>query len=122
MIKFIQLTDTHLVKPDTLLFGIDGWDRLEKAVASINAHHADADFLVLTGDITEDGEAEAYKNAPAILDKLPCPYYLMLGNHDNRITAKQMLPSLAWSEHGFLQYDFARERKRVHFLRYLARW
>ncbi len=34
MVKFIQLTDTHLVKPDEMLFGIDGWDRLEKAVAS----------------------------------------------------------------------------------------
>ncbi len=107
MVKFIQLTDIHLVKPNEILFGIDVWDRLEKAVTSIATHHADADFLVLTGDLTDMGEPQAYRALPSILDKLPCPYYLMLGNHDNRVTAQKMMPSLAWTNDGFLQYDFA---------------
>ncbi|MCH9852391.1 MAG: phosphodiesterase [Alphaproteobacteria bacterium] len=116
MVKFIQLTDTHLVKPDEKLFGIDGWDRLEKAVASIVTHHADADFVVLTGDITEAGEAQAYQALPSVLDKLPCPYYLMLGNHDSRAIAQQMMPSLAWTNDGFLQYHFALDNHAFIFL------
>ena len=49
--KFIQLTDTHVIA-EGLLYGQDPAERLAMAVASINAEHADAAFVILTGDMT----------------------------------------------------------------------
>ncbi|MDB4170329.1 hypothetical protein N9747_10080 [Planktomarina sp.] len=57
--KFIHLTDTHVIG-DGLLYGQDPAARLGAAVASINAEHGDAGFVVLTGDMTHWGDAAAY--------------------------------------------------------------
>ena len=57
--KFIHLTDTHVIG-DGLLYGQDPAARLGAAVASINAEHGDAGFVVLTGDMTHWGDAVAY--------------------------------------------------------------
>ena len=106
MIKIIHISDTHLIAPSKKLFGIDGWNRLEKAIASINQHHQDADFLVLTGDITDAGDEQAYRAFIPAMQQLCCPYYLLIGNHDNRETMQNIMPDLQWNPDGFLQYDF----------------
>ena len=51
--KFIHLTDTHLVAPGRELHGLDPARRLETCAARIAARHADAAFCVLTGDFAE---------------------------------------------------------------------
>ena len=56
---FIHHTDTHGVGLG-LLYGHDPAERLAQAVASINAEHGDADFAIVTGDVTLWGDAAAY--------------------------------------------------------------
>lgn len=60
--KLIQITDTHLVGPALRLYGLDPRARLDAAVADINHHHADAELVIVTGDLTHWGEVDAYRN------------------------------------------------------------
>jgi 3',5'-cyclic-AMP phosphodiesterase len=82
--KIIQVTDLHLPEPGTLLFGLDPVVRLEICIDHINRNHADADLVVMSGDLANDGERAAYVALKDTLAKLRPPCRLMLGNHDDR--------------------------------------
>jgi 3',5'-cyclic AMP phosphodiesterase CpdA len=107
MLKFIHLTDTHLVHPGRALYGTDPMWRLQQAVASIQAEHSDAAFVIVTGDLTHRGEAEAYAALREVLSPLPMRVHLLLGNHDDR---GRFLNAFAADTHvdenGFVQYAF----------------
>jgi Icc protein len=79
--KFIHLTDPHLTASGEL-FELNGDRRLRDAVASINRRHADAELVMITGDIAHWGEPEAYKRARDIFGGLAMPWYPLIGNHD----------------------------------------
>jgi 3',5'-cyclic AMP phosphodiesterase CpdA len=82
-VKFIQLTDTHVIGGDRLLFGANPARRLRLAVDSINREHADAAFVIVTGDMTHWGDAEAYEAFNEQIGRLQMPVHLMVGNHDD---------------------------------------
>lgn len=100
--KIIQVTDLHLVKPGELLCGLDPLDRLQKCIENINEHHADADMVIFTGDLSDTGGKETYQVLATELEKLAVPYRLMLGNHDNRDVFMETFPSII-PESGFIQ-------------------
>ena len=102
--KVIQLSDPHLMAPGGLLYGSDPLARLGACLADIGSNHADADLVVISGDLTNDGERAAYaalRETGAILS--PCR--LMLGNHDDRTLFLEMFPD-AVAERGFVQSVF----------------
>lgn len=82
--KFIHLTDLHLTAPGEKLWGLDPHERVAAAFDDIARHHADAERVIITGDLTETGDASAYAALKEMLTRLPCPAHLMLGNHDER--------------------------------------
>ncbi|MGB8314102.1 MAG: phosphodiesterase [Aestuariivirga sp.] len=82
--KFIHLTDLHLVPPTQKLWGLDPFARLELCLADIEKYHGDAAFCAISGDLTERGEAATYKALQARLKTFSLPVHLMLGNHDDR--------------------------------------
>lgn len=102
--KFIHLTDTHLIEPGALLYGQDPCARLQAAVRSINAEHADAQFCLITGDLAHWGQAEAYAALQGVLAALTVPVHLMLGNHDDRLRFQAQFPAVPRDEAGFVQY------------------
>ena len=59
--KFIHVTDLHLVAEDELLWGLKPIETLDACLADIARHHADAAFVAITGDLTERGEVAAYQ-------------------------------------------------------------
>ena len=61
--KFIHLSDTHLLPRSQLVHGIDVCARLEAAVDSICEKFADAEFCMMTGDIADLGDRESYLDA-----------------------------------------------------------
>jgi 3',5'-cyclic AMP phosphodiesterase CpdA len=85
-LKFILMSDLHLVPEGELSMTLDTAARLEIAVETINARYADADFCVLAGDLADLGQAEAYRRLQAIIAKLAIPVHITLGNHDDRPT------------------------------------
>ena len=102
--KLIHVTDPHLVAPPAQLMGIDGRARLAQAVVSINAHHADAELCVVTGDLTHWAEPEAYRAFVEIMSGLAVPWRPLIGNHDTRAALAAAMPDLPWDATGFLQY------------------
>jgi len=101
--KLIHLTDTHLVEPDQILYGLNPLERLNLAVASINSLHADADLVVITGDLTHLGQLGAYHALHESLTALKPAYTLILGNHDNRELFRSVFSEALEDENGFVQ-------------------
>ena len=102
--KFLQISDLHLMGGNALLYGLNPQDRLRACVSHINLHHADADFAVFTGDLTQTGTLEAYAALKSILSELSIPFHLMVGNHDDRENFKVAFPKAPADPNGFIQF------------------
>jgi 3',5'-cyclic AMP phosphodiesterase CpdA len=102
--KFIQITDTHIVPPGDRLHHLVPSERLEACVESVNEYHSDAEFCVLTGDLVDKGDDEGYRELRRILSKLKVPFHPMIGNHDCRETFLFSFPEVEADESGFVQY------------------
>jgi len=107
VLKFIHLTDTHLVQRGRALYGSDPAWRLRQAVASINAEHGDARFVIVTGDLAHWGEPEAYAALHDELRELALPVHLLIGNHDERQAFRRAFDATPTDADGFVQYAFS---------------
>ncbi|MBR0655739.1 metallophosphoesterase [Plastoroseomonas arctica] len=105
---FLHLTDPHIAPPDELLFGQDTNARFAAAVAAIAAEAATTPFAfaILSGDLARDGEPDAYRELARMLEALPCPTHLMLGNHDDRAAFAAAFPDTPLDVNGFCQQAF----------------
>ena len=104
--KFIHLTDTHVIGGGRRLYGADPARRLALAVDNINSEHGDAAFVVLTGDMTHWGDADAYGAFRGEIERLAMPVHLMVGNHDDTEAFSDHFPSAPRDENGFVQFAF----------------
>ncbi|WP_424932099.1 metallophosphoesterase [Amaricoccus macauensis] len=96
MLKFVVISDLHLVPRGALSLGIDTAERLEKAIEHVNTHHSDAAFCIFAGDLTDDGDRPSYERLSRKLAHIAMPFYLTLGNHDDRPTFLEVFgPGLA---------------------------
>lgn len=95
--KFALLTDLHVTHAGT------AEEDLLRAVKQINASK-DIDFVLVTGDITEEGDRESLQKAKNALDKLNVKYYAVLGNHET-----------TWSESGMTAFGDIFGSERVQF-------
>lgn len=114
--KIIQLTDTHLMPPGVLAQGIDPEARLRAAMADIRDRHGDADLLVVTGDLCNDGDPAAYALLRDILQPAPCPMRLLLGNHDSRPDFVAAFPDQPRDASGYVQSVLDTDHGRLLFL------
>jgi len=111
--KFVQVTDLHLVPHGGPLFDTDPVERLRLCLADITVHHGDAEFVVFTGDLAHHGEVGAYEILRRELESFPIPVYFTLGNHDDRRNFRTVFPEAATDPHGFLQVALDTPRARV---------
>lgn len=80
-----QLSDFHVRPPGTLFADVvDTQAMLAAAIDAVLALHPRPDAVLLTGDLTNDGEPEAYAALRPELARLPMPTYAIPGNHDDR--------------------------------------
>lgn len=86
--KIIHITDLHCVGEDERLFGKKPYKTIRACVEDINANHMDASFVLITGDLVNSPSIEAYETLKAELDRLRVPFYIVVGNHDDRIMLK----------------------------------
>lgn len=83
MAVFAQITDFHLRPPGVFTLGTVDADRFTaSAIAAIVARHDDLDAVLVTGDIAELGEDEAYTRAEMLLARFAVPVLVAPGNHD----------------------------------------
>ncbi len=76
-----QLSDTHLVADSSALLG--GHNTTSNLVAVMHALPPRVDVMVVTGDIAEDGTAEAYRRALSLTEQRAEQRYFLAGNHDD---------------------------------------
>ncbi len=107
MLKFIHLTDTHLVARGENLYELNPALRIRAAIDSINSEHPDAAFVMITGDLAHWGEPMAYLALKEELQRLVVPVHLLIGNHDDRVAFRQSFPETATLGDAYIQYAFA---------------
>ncbi|CDZ68151.1 3',5'-cyclic adenosine monophosphate phosphodiesterase CpdA [Neorhizobium galegae bv. orientalis] len=101
--RIIHVTDTHLIAPGNLLFGIDPMQRLEAVLRKIEADFSDADLCVISGDLADAGEPKAYQMLRNRLATFPIATRLWIGNHDDRGNFRSVFPEAATDNDGFIQ-------------------
>ena len=77
--------------------------RLQKALAQLLNQPELPDMLVLSGDLTDRGDAESFARLAYTLRECPFPVYPLVGNHDARDTLLRAFPNCP-SADGFIQY------------------
>ena len=91
---FLQLSDLHLAPPGTLLAGVDPMRQMRSVLARIERLELSPAFIVISGDLTDDGSAESYEVVNEVLTELAgrsTPVLLALGNHDDRATFRRVV-------------------------------
>ncbi|MCF3639144.1 phosphodiesterase [Rhizobium sp. TRM95111] len=109
MTKLIVFTDLHMTPEGTRIIGLDPHQRLKAGLDHVNLHHADADSVIFTGDLTHRADAPSYVRLKGLIDTLLPPSAITIGNHDSRELFRQHFPDVAADEEGFVQraIDFA---------------
>lgn len=78
--NFALITDIHISSNPTSV------EDLENTVNQIN-NTQNIDLVLVTGDITENGDFKSLEIAKSILDKLRIKYYIIAGNHETKWSA-----------------------------------
>ena len=85
-ICIVQISDTHVCVPGCLLKNrFDSNYALQRAVEIINSEDYTIDYLLITGDLVEEGLEDEYAHLKNILKRLNrnIPVLFCLGNHDD---------------------------------------
>jgi len=101
--KFIHISDLHIQEDNLPLYGLDPCFRFELAIKSIEKNHSDAEFVVITDDLTSYGSQGAYEILSKILSKTKLRIYPILGNHDKRDKFLKHFPDFKSGD--FIQYS-----------------
>lgn len=96
--KFALVTDIHInpYSPTSI-------EDLQNSVQQINKMDS-LDFVLVTGDITDDGDRASLLIAKKNLDQLKIKYYIIMGNHETK-----------WSESGMTDFQEIFGPERVEF-------
>lgn len=86
MVRFVHISDTHFCANPH--FNIDGAQHTPMIGAQALIHQINTlpfapDFVLHTGDVTDDGAEESYHVAREALSAIPYPVYYLPGNHDH---------------------------------------
>jgi 3',5'-cyclic AMP phosphodiesterase CpdA len=104
--KLVHISDIH-IDPNPIL-GIDPVANFRACLGHVAAHHADADRIVITGDLTHHGAAESYEMLRSILDDSPLEGAraprLLIGNHDRRDAFRKVFPEAVTDGNGHVQW------------------
>ena len=96
-ILLAQLTDTHLLaKPTAQLRGCNPWQTFNTVLQTVA--QCQPDGLLLTGDLAEQGELDAYKQLVEAISPLPMSTSWLPGNHDHLATLQQVFQQLPTSQ------------------------
>lgn len=94
IIKLVQLTDTHLfAAEDGSLLSVNTNDSFSAVVEAIHQQDFDFEFLLATGDISQDHSEVSYQRFAQGIERLEKPCFWLPGNHDYKPSMGSVLPS-----------------------------
>lgn len=92
-VYFVHITDTHIgPTPDYVPHGHPSLPCAQRVVEIINNLPIKPDFVVHTGDVVTDPEADSYLLAAETFSRLNLPIYYVNGNHDTADYIRRYLP------------------------------
>ena len=92
-VRLVQITDCHLLAdPAERLGGVDTEATLAAVIERVRAEAPPPDAVLATGDLSQDGTAEAYRRIKALFARLDPPVHCLPGNHDDAPTLAEVLP------------------------------
>ncbi|MQY19699.1 phosphodiesterase [Nocardia macrotermitis] len=90
-----HFSDTHLIGEGALYDAVDAVERLRGLLAQAEASRITPDAIVFTGDLTDQGEPDAYDRLRALVEplaeQLGAPVVWVPGNHDDRAALRERL-------------------------------
>lgn len=94
--SLLHLSDTHLLGDNRTLFGVLKTEaKLDALFERVGASGVDVTAIVITGDLTDLGEADAYERLSTIVtphaQALGADVVWVMGNHDERAPFSQVL-------------------------------
>jgi 3',5'-cyclic-AMP phosphodiesterase len=109
MIRVTQFSDCHFTTSTEPTYGGLGYNTTE-AWGAIFAHafaQLLPDVVVVTGDIADRGRAEEYELARTLLQRIPVPVNVVIGNHDQNDTFNAHLSIAPSQQFGDWLFIFA---------------
>lgn len=92
-----QISDLHIKAGGRLSYRkVDTLGALNAAVAQLNTLTPRPDAVVITGDLTDFGEAAEYTQVRRVLDTLTLPWFAIAGNHDSRPAFCEAFKDCGW--------------------------
>jgi len=101
-----QITDMHVMAAGQKAFGrVDVNANLAAILRRLAAHDPRPDLVLVTGDMTFDGDEAEYAALAEIMAGCDIPFHVMPGNHDNRARIRAAFPGHDYLPGGaFLHY------------------
>ncbi|KVO71415.1 metallophosphatase [Burkholderia ubonensis] len=103
-----QISDLHIKRPGQLAYQrVDTAAALARCIVRLNALEPRPDAVLITGDLVDFGRDDEYRHLRDLLAPLEIPYYLMVGNHDDRAALRRAFADRPeWQDGEFVQYAF----------------
>jgi Icc protein len=129
--SFVHLTDTHIMAGGKWLTPSGAWEydttaSLQQVIEAVNTLAPRPAFAVIGGDLvspdlldrhrvwTPEEYESSYSSLQELLGALPCPTYLLMGNHDNRVAFRRIFGNAGVAPDAPHYYSF--DYQAYHFV------
>ena len=113
-----QISDLHVMPKGRLAYDrVDTAALLRRAIAQLNRLDPQPDMVLITGDLADRGEPEAYAHLREILADLRAPFLVIRGNHDHIDAFRSASIDRFWLAIDAQDPSFDRGRHRSELLR-----
>lgn len=93
--RVLQLSDVHLNAGRAPLYDRDSDARLATVLEAYRASGFEADFVLLSGDLSDDGSRAGCERLAAAVAELDLPVLAVPGNHDTAEVVRELWPATA---------------------------
>tara|TARA_Y100000992_G_scaffold301764_1_gene273533 strand:+ start:720 stop:1472 length:753 start_codon:yes stop_codon:yes gene_type:complete len=81
-VKIVQVTDLHIASDKRFeAHGVNTFQSAKNVITNIS-EISNLDYLIMTGDLSDDESTESYTYIDELLQNFSAPVYLIPGNHD----------------------------------------
>ncbi len=90
--RIVQISDLHILpERGQTLAGVDTSLSLVKVLDDIKKLSPPVELIIASGDLSDDGSEQSYQRLRDVLNTLPCPIFVLAGNHDETQTMQEHL-------------------------------